>query len=362
MKLLFLVNGSPDGADGLRAKALGDRLSSRWTVQFAYRKSKARSILSFLRTIASFQPDIILVVKMAYTGVLAGTLGKLLFGSSLICDTGDVAYALAKSTARYSKAGLAAVWLTEKLGSHYADWIITRGTYHKEVLAQENLTNVTVIQDGVDTATEFPHTGDAIREELALGGRFVLGCVGSMEWSEAHQFCYGWDLIEALHYLNDLPVSVLLVGDGNGRRRLEARAQELGIATRVHFVGQQPYERLADFLGAMNACVSTQSADIVGMVRTTGKLPLYLAHDKLVVATDVGEARSVLPGVGILLPYVGVKDVKHPERLAQAVRQCIADPDWRSPAGSARNVAMQHFDYEMLSQRLEALLNGIAQQ
>lgn len=356
MKILFLVNGSAEGADGLRGKALGDRLSPDWTVRLAFRKNKAKSILSFIRAIASFQPDIIINVKMAYTGVLAGSVGKLCFGSSLICDTGDVAYALAKSTARYSRVGLGAVWLTEKVGSHYADQIITRGSYHKEVLAQEQLTNVTVIQDGVDTTTEFPHPGDVIREELALEGQFVLGCVGTMEWSEAHQFCYGWDLIEALTHLSDLPVSVLLVGDGNGRKRLETRAQELGVATRVRFVGQQPYERLAQFLGAMNACVSTQSADIVGMVRTTGKLPLYLAHDKLVLATDVGEAQRVLPGVGVLLPYSGVKDLEHPARLAQAVRQCLSEPDWGNPAGVARNVAIQHFDYGVLSKRFEALL------
>ena len=37
-------------------------------------------------------------------------------------------------------------------------------------------------------------------------------------------------------------------------------------------------------LSIMDVCISTQSNDLVGMVRTTGKLPLYLAYGKYVIA------------------------------------------------------------------------------
>lgn len=356
MTILFLVNGPEHSADGLRAIELAKHLPREWRVTIAYRQSKVASVLNFLRCAVAVKPDVLVVIKMAYSGVLAGILSKYALGCALVCDTGDAAYALAKSTGRYSRLQLGAIWAVEKIGSHSADWIITRGSYHKELLAAWGITSVTVIPDGVDTAVEQPRDGTRLIEELGLQERFVLGLVGSMEWSEAHQFCYGWDVIEALGLLSEYPVAALLVGDGSGRKPLEQRAAELGVGDKVRFVGMQPYERLGEFLGAMHICISTQSADLVGMVRTTGKLPLYLAHDKFVVATDVGEARRVLPGVGRLLPYQGVKDPSHPARLANAVREYLKNPDQVRPSGAARRVAIAEFDYVALGERLRDVL------
>jgi hypothetical protein len=45
----------------------------------------------------------------------------------------------------------------------------------------------------------------------------------------------------------------------------------------------------------MDICLSTQTNDVVGWVRTTGKLPLYLAAGRYVLASRVGEAARVLP-------------------------------------------------------------------
>ena len=348
----MLVNGTAEAADGMRAAALIGQLPPEWKVTVAYRTSKLKSIFRFLSIAFRLRPDVVIVIKMAYTGVIAGLLSKLLLRCALISDTGDAAYALARSTGRYSRVGLLAIWLVEKCGSYGSDWIVTRGSYHKQLLAEWGIRSVTVIPDGVDTSMDLPQDGSLLRDELGLTGRFVLGIVGSLEWSEKHRFCYGWDVIEAVSYLRDLPVSVLIVGDGSGRKQLEQRAMELEVSSCVHFVGTQPYRRLGEFLAVMDVCVSTQSSDIVGMVRTTGKIPLYLAHDKFVIATNVGEARRVLPGVGLLLPYSGVKDVSYPVRLAQAVRDLATTPERVHLAGAARRVAVEEFDYPMLGKRL----------
>ena len=128
---------------------------------------------------------------------------------------------------------------------------------------------------------------------------------------------------------------------------------------RLVFAGRIAYEDLPNYLALMNICVSTQSNDLVGMVRTTGKLPLYLAHGKYVIATDVGEASRVLPGVGCLLPYYGVRDDTHPFRLATQLRKLWAEPLLLNIAEQARQVARNNFDYETLTFKVEKVCRSL---
>jgi glycosyltransferase involved in cell wall biosynthesis len=353
-KLIFFVNGSEVSSAGVRAKMFADRLPSRWKVHFNYRPAKKwKGILSFVQSALRFQPDVIYVMDTAYSGVLAGCIAKKLTGCKLVIDTGDAAFELAKSKGIYSERQLALINWIEQIAIENSDCLIVRGSYHKSWLESQGINKVVFVPDGVDINEAKPVDATALKTELGLENNLVVGLVGKMSWSQRHQMCYGWDIIEALGLLKDLPVKALLVGDGNGRPLLESRAKQLGIANRVVFTGQIPYDDLPRYLSAMDVCLSTQSNDLVGMVRTTGKLPLYLAYGKYVVATNVGEASRVLPGVGCLLPYNGVRDDTYPPRLAEHLRKLLAEPNLLSICEKARQVAKDNFDYEMLAKRVE---------
>lgn len=356
MNVLFLVNGSADSAAGLRAQAFARRLPADWATHTAYRPvRKWKGLSPFVRAVLTQKPDIVYVMDTAYTGVLAGCLAKRLTGCKLITDTGDAAYELAKSSGAYSGRQLALINRVERMAMKRSDSVVVRGSAHKTLLQNQGVRDVVFVPDGVDAGTFGPVEAAPLRGALRLADHFVVGVVGTMAWSAKHQMCYGWDVVEALGLLKDGPVKALLVGDGDGRARLERRAEELGVADRVIFAGSLPYESLPEYLSAMNACVSTQSNDVVGRVRTTGKLPLYLACDRYVIATDVGEASRVLPGVGGLLPYTGVRDDAHPRRLAEHLEARAADPARPGPQGRARRVALDNFDYGMLAGRVERL-------
>jgi len=354
LKLLFLVNGSESSAAGVRAKMFAKRLPSEWEIRFNYRPTpKWKGIIPFIQSALRFRPDVIYVMDTAYTGVLAGCIAKRLTSCQLITDTGDVAYELAKSSGAYSKQQLALINWIEQMAITNSDCLVVRGSYHKSWLEKRGIDNVVFVPDGVDMNAVKPVEATALKTELGLENNLVVGLVGTMIWSERHQMCYGWDIVEALGLLKDVPVKALLVGDGDGRPILENRAQELGIADRVVFTGRVPYDDLSRYLSAMDVCISTQSNDLVGMVRTTGKLPLYLAYGKYVVATDVGEAKKVLPGVGCLLTYTSVRDDTHPSRLASQLRKLLKQPQLLQIAQEAKQVAKDNFDYEMLVRRLE---------
>jgi glycosyltransferase involved in cell wall biosynthesis len=355
LKLIFLVNGSQSSASGIRAQMFAQRLPAEWDISIEYRTaSKLKSILHFVRAALQCKPDIIYVVDTAYSGVLASNMSKPLLGSKVITDTGDVTYALGLSEGIYSRTQLSLIYWIEQIAMR-SDAIVVRGSYHKEWLQTQGRNNATFVPDGVDMATILPVHGTLLRTELGLGDDLVVGLLGTMYWSKQHQMCYGWDIVEAMALLKNEPIKALLVGDGDGRVILEKRAQELGVSDQIVFTGYVPFEQLSQYICAMDVCVSTQSNDLVGMVRTTGKLPLYLAYGKYVIATDVGEAQKVLPSIGCLLPYQGVRDDAHPTRMAEHLRYLLQNPQLLKIEEKARQVAQENFDYDLLADRIKNL-------
>ena len=82
---------------------------------------------------------------------------------------------------------------------------------------------------------------------------------------------------------------VVLLGDGPERKHLEALAQELGIADRVTFMGQVPFDQVPDYL---------KSADLFGFASTTETQGLVtmeaLASNLPVVAVDASGTRDIV--------------------------------------------------------------------
>ncbi|MBD2189098.1 glycosyltransferase [Pseudanabaena mucicola] len=355
-RLLFLVNGSESSAAGIRAQLFADRFDDQWKIHFCYRPTrKWQGIFSFIQNALNFRPHIIYVIDVAYTGVLSGFASKKILGCRLVIDSGDVAYELAKSSGNYSKGQLALINGVENLALHNADRFVVRGSFHQEFLSHQGFKHVEFIPDGVEVNRAKIVDPREFKQSLGLKDFLIVGLVGSMEWSERHQMCYGWDIVEAMVMLKDEPIAALLIGDGNGKVILEERARKLGVSDRIKFVGRISYENLSTYICAIDVCISTQSNDIVGMVRTTGKLPLYLAHGRYVIATDVGEAKKVLPNLGCLLPYQGVRDPEHPRRLAKHLQLLLQEPQRLEVADKARQVATDNFDYDLLGKRVVSM-------
>ncbi len=238
-----------------------------------------------------------------------------------------------------------------------ADHVVVRGSYHQKLLEKKGI-RATFIPDGVNLPEFSAAKGDEIRKQLAIGSQITIGVVGSCVWNERLQMCYGWDLVELLRILRDEPVSGILIGDGSGIEHLRHKCREYGIESKMHFVGRIAYEHLPDWLGAMDICLSTQTNDLPGQVRTTGKLPIYLAAGRYVLASRVGEAANVLPDE-MLVEYRGVRDEGYPERLADRVRLLLQNPARLCRETECRDIAASHFDYVRLYRKLNDLLNNL---
>jgi glycosyltransferase involved in cell wall biosynthesis len=168
----------------------------------------------------------------------------------------------------------------------------------------------------------------------------------------------GWELVELIRLLKGRPVHGVLIGDGSGVPHLREACRRHGLEGQVRFIDRIPYASVPEYLGALDVVLSTQSNDVVGRVRTTGKLPLYMANGRYVLATDVGEASLVLPEE-MRVPYEGVVDRGYPARLAERVERLLAQPE-RLRAGEALvGVARERFDYRVLAARVREVLERL---
>jgi len=232
--------------------------------------------------------------------------------------------------------------------------VVVRSHPHQELLAGRGIA-AAVIPDGVDTEQFRPRPEEDLRRQHKLDGVTVIGVLGSLIWNPRWQMCYGWELVELIERLRDLPVKGLVIGDGSGLEVLRAQCAARGLEDRIVFAGRIPYDDLPRYLNLMDICLSTQTNDTAGQVRTTGKLPLYLACGRFVLASEVGEAARVLPSE-MLVPYCGMKDSGYSGRLAARVRSLLERPERLEQRNASIQIAQAHFDYNVLAGRLRETL------
>lgn len=356
--IAFIVNGDQQSAMAYRARALAGHLRERYDLQLAYREgNKILALLRFAKFLRRVKPRVTYVFDISYSGVLAAWLHRLFMRNLLVIETGDVIYELMRSTGNRTRVGLLLTRWLEDFSLRIADRIVVRGRYHQQWLKLRGL-GADVIQDGVDTEQFTPQSANELRREHGLNGTLTVGLVGSSIWSEKLGMCYGWEVIEMLRLLPGAPIKGIIIGDGSGISHLKARCRELGIEDRVLFLGHVPYQQLPRYLNMIDVCLSTQTNDLVGQVRTSGKLPLYLATGRYVLASDVGEAAVVLEPE-MLVPYEGVKDREYPRKLAERVQGIVGDQRRLDSAVGNVAVAKEIFEYSKLAERLGSVIETV---
>jgi glycosyltransferase involved in cell wall biosynthesis len=353
----FVVSGARDSAMGYRARAMAAKLARDYKIQIAYRSQrKLLSIPYLFAFLVRTRPHASYLFDISYAGLLASGLYKFISGNCLIIETGDAIAELVRSTGSRGKLGLWLTRLLETSAFRIADRIVVRGSFHKELLSRQGI-EADVIQDGVDTQNfTTDDTGD-LRKQHGLENVTTIGLIGSSVWSEKLQMCYGWELVETLRLLKDGSVKGIMIGSGSGIPHLKTRCREYGIEDRMIFLGHVPFEQLPAHLSLIDICLSTQTNDIVGQVRTTGKLPLYLAAGRHVLASKVGEAAIVLDEE-MLIEYEGVKDQGYPQKLAARVKTILARPEILKHSVANITLAEEYFDYRVLAERMKRVIDA----
>lgn len=139
-------------------------------------------------------------------------------------------------------------------------------------------------------------------------------------------------LIEAIALLRQsLPdVVLVVVGDGDERRRLKEIARRCGVQMAVNFFGQRNDARR--LLPAFDAYVNSSTSEGVSLTILEA-----MAAGLPVVATRVGGTPEILTDglTGLLVP------ARSPATVARALRRLAGDPAQRRALGSAARLAVE---------------------
>ena len=171
-----------------------------------------------------------------------------------------------------------------------------------------------VMRNGVDLQRFHPLPPQQVRQSLGIEGAPVLLSVGHLIERKGHHIA-----VQAMPaVLKAHPnARLLIVGEGEERGRLEALAQQLGIAARVSLTGALPNEQLAHWYSAADALILASSREGWANV-----LLEAMACGTPVVATRIWGTPEVVASdsVGLLVEH------RNAESLAAALLQLLAAP------------------------------------
>ena len=177
-----------------------------------------------------------------------------------------------------------------------------------------------------------------MRQSLGEQPRFVFASVGSLVQHK------GFDLVLsafALAFQDDVPTLLRIAGTGPLLDSLVSQAQNLGIASRVEFVGQVSRSRMPRFLNSCDAFVSGSRVESFGVA-----IAEALSCGLPVAATRTGGAEFLVPArVGLLSP------VDDAAQLAESMRRLRSRNFQVDPVQSHMHVR-QNFGPQQFSQTI----------
>ena len=214
---------------------------------------------------------------------------------------------------------------------------------------------MTRLTPGVDTSEFYPGAGGkAVRERLGLGDRPVVVCVSRMVPRKGQDtLIHAWPLV-----LATTPDATLLrVGDGPYRNRLERMARHLGVDGSVVFTGAPSRAELPAYFDAgdvfaMPCRTRRRGLDVEGL----GMVFLEAAATGLpVVGGDSGNSADAIRDgeTGYVVPGVSVAD------LADRLKRLLNDPCAAKAMGE-KGLAWVHQEWrwEIITQRFAEILAG----
>ena len=104
-----------------------------------------------------------------------------------------------------------------------------------------------------------------------------------------------------LHNSNYRDVRFMIVGEGFLEHTLKKLTYDLGLEDKIIFTGSIPYDDIPYYIASASVCVAPFKDTEVTRCKSPLKIVEYLASGKAIVASNVGEVKRMLGGVGVLV-------------------------------------------------------------
>jgi glycosyltransferase involved in cell wall biosynthesis len=242
----------------------------------------------------------------------------------------------------------------EDFFTRFADCVIPNSESGKKYLIKRGIdpAHIRVIYNGINTQRLAPDPEKAkrIRADMKLPpGGFIVGISASLTPNKDHiTFLQATKLISQA----DPRIRFGILGDGPLAPALRDLAGELGIESKVSFLGNQT--EVGSYLAAFDV-ICLCSAEPEGC---SNAILEAMALGKPVIATDIGGNSELVRDneTGFLIP------TRNPERLAGAVVTCVQQPERiREMGRRGRDLVVNRFSLRRMVQDYEKLFEDILQ-
>ncbi len=212
---------------------------------------------------------------------------------------------------------------------------------------------LSVVENGVESDQFNPRANNAdLRRELGAEGKFVVGYLGTMGMAHGLE-----SVVQAATELQRTAPNVLflMVGEGSDKERVINLARSQGL-TNMRFVGQQPREKVPEFISISDAClVLLKKAELFKTVIPTKMLEFMSCARPVILGVD-GQARKIMDqaGAGVFV------EPENAAALVQVITQLAANPLLRETLGrNGRRHIVEHFSRQQTAKAYIAVLEGV---
>jgi Glycosyl transferases group 1 len=221
--------------------------------------------------------------------------------------------------------------------------------------------NAATVEGAVDLNMFYPQTRSqrlAGRQKYGVNpDHLVCGVIGSLNWMSRQSCCQGYELVETLKLIEREDVSVLIVGDGTGKSRIEAAIPEK-LKSRVILTGRVPKTEVVDAVNAMDIGFVTQIPGQLGNYRLSTKLPEYLACGVPVAMTPSPGFFDYASSAGWALPPLHPASVEFHQNCAQWIEKLSWD-EVQQKAKQAPDLARKYFDNEVVGTKFREFVHSL---
>lgn len=182
------------------------------------------------------------------------------------------------------------VRIITRFNLRHAGHVITLTSDLQQYLEKTGVKHISIIPNGADTSLLQPVDKVLAKQALGLGGKLVIGYVGSLE--------YWVDLETAVHALSKLPgIILLIVGPGlftDYGSRISQLAADCGVKERVIFTGAIPYEKIHLYISAMDVGLNPLKKMKKNEYVVGGKIFNYLSCGRPVLSSRMAALEHLL--------------------------------------------------------------------
>jgi glycosyltransferase involved in cell wall biosynthesis len=146
--------------------------------------------------------------------------------------------------------------------------------------------------NGVDLEKFKPRSTAMAKRQLGLGGRFVVGFIGSFSpWHDLMTLVKAAKIVVA--YKPN--VCFLLVGDGRLRSYIQRRVSECNLNDFVKFTGRVRQDRITSYIAAMDVAIALSLPTYGDKFHGSPvKIFEYMAMKKAIIATRIGQFEEII--------------------------------------------------------------------